>query len=685
MRHFRIASRAHASSFQAARPGWCFAGLAVMMSRLIRCHFPRLTFAPQDNLMPKSGPSGYAALGLCQIVVAVVSLTGGLTTALAADKTSATDPAGSGGFETGKVYTVRISLSEKEYAALQPIARGGFFGFGGPPPATPPANPADPAREMHRNRFGTDLPWATGSVTVDDQTFDNVGIRYKGNGTIADASRTIKKSFKIDFDHFGGTLRLNGRKTLNLHCGVTDPSKCREMLGYQLYRAAGVAAPRTALAEVSLDVPGKYENVLLGVYTVVEQPDKEFLRFNFGADKGLLMKPEGLRDFADLGDDWNRYKKQFEPKRDAAPGEAARVIAFARLVSKAGDEEFRREVGSFLDLDGYLRFLAVTAFISNSDSYFALGHNFYIYLHPDTEKLHFFPWDLDRAFANFPIFGSKNQQMNFSMTHPYAGAHRLTERILAMPGVSEQYQKLLTELSSTCFARERLLREVEALESAVKELVERDAKAAAARQDGVGGFGPFGAMGQPPGLKTFVERRTKSVAAQLAGTSQGHIPTGGFGPGAFKMGDFLAGPMLESLDTNKDELLSRAEWLAAPQRLFDASERDADGLVNEKGIMAGLNSMFPKPAEGGPGGPPGPPGGFSPGGFMAGPLVKRADSDQDGNVTIAELLVTAEKLFDEFDKQHSGELDETSFGLLLNALFPTPNFGPPPRAPGRQD
>jgi hypothetical protein len=181
-------------------------------------------------------------------------------------------------------------------------------------------------------------------------------------------------------------------------------------------------------------------------------------------------------------------------------------------------------------------------------------------------------------------------------------------------------------------------------------------------------------MGQPPTLQTFVERRTKSLAAQLAGTSQGHIPTGGFGPGAFKMGDFLAGPILETFDADKDELLTRAEWLAAPQRLYDASNRDAEGQVTEQGLAAGFNSMFPKPPEG----TPGPPGGFSPGGFLAGPLLQRADGDKDGKLTLAELLTTAEKLFDEFDKRNTGQLDETAFSLLLNALFPAPNFGPPP-------
>jgi hypothetical protein len=44
-----------------------------------------------------------------------------------------------------------------------------------------------------------------------------------------------------------------------------------------------------------------------------------------------------------------------------------------------------------------------------------------------------------------------------------------------------------------------------------------------------GGFGGFGGFGSPPPLKEFVEKRTASVAAQVAGTAKGFVPTGGFG------------------------------------------------------------------------------------------------------------------------------------------------------------
>ncbi|MFO0927266.1 MAG: hypothetical protein U0736_09530 [Gemmataceae bacterium] len=97
------------------------------------------------------------------------------------------------GFGPGKLWQIHLTLPAKEYEAMQPrSSRRGFPWFGG---AT--AKPADP-RPVHRNNFGMDLPLATGTVTLDGQTFADVAVRYKGNGTLGDASRTIKKSLKIE-------------------------------------------------------------------------------------------------------------------------------------------------------------------------------------------------------------------------------------------------------------------------------------------------------------------------------------------------------------------------------------------------------------------------------------------------------------------------------------------------------
>ncbi|WP_238602494.1 CotH kinase family protein [Fimbriiglobus ruber] len=572
-------------------------------------------------------------------------------------------------FTTGSLWQVHITMSAEEYAAIEPRGNRGFPGFGPAPKA--PDKPADPNREVHRNTFGRDLPWGVGSVTIGDQTFEKVGIRYKGNGTIMDAARTIKKSFKIDLDRAGGSGRFGGSKTINLHCGVTDPSKCRETLGYEIYRAAGVPAPRTTFAEVRLTVPGKRDKELLGVYTLVEEVDKPFLKDRFGNDKGLLMKPEGLREFADLGDDWDRYKKQYAPKREATKEEAKRIITFARLVQKGDDATFQKEIGSHLDVDNYLRFLAATAFVANGDNFF-FGHNYYLYLNPKTNKLHLIPWDLDRAFANFPILGSNSQQMNLSLTHPYSGTHRLTDRLLAISEVSERYQKLLKELSGTAFSRERLFEQLSGAEAAVKEPLERDVKAAAGRKEPGGAVTMFG---KPPGLKSFIEKRTASAAAQVAGASKGHVPVGFGMGGPPKFGTILAPPMMEAMDKDRDENLSREEWVGAAQRLWDTCEKDKDGRVDLRALTAGVNKSLPPPPEGTP------PGGFNLGNMMAGAIMDRADANKDKKLTAEELFSATRAAFDEFDRKKAGKLDEEAFADMLTAVFPAPRFGPPPAPP----
>lgn len=587
--------------------------------------------------------------------------------AIIAPARAADPPAGSGVFASTKVWQVSITLSATEYAGMQPRGTAAFPGFGAPPP--PPKKFDDTGREQHRNTFGMDLPWATGSVAIDGQAFENVAIRYKGNGTVGDAAGSVKKSFKIDLDKLGGTGRFHGLTTLNLHCGVADPSKLRETLAYGVYRAAGVPAPRTAFAEVWLTVPGKHANQLLGLYTLVEPVEKSFLKDRFGSDKGLLMKPEQVREIDYFGDDWSKYTKKYTPRRDASPAEAKRVIGFAKLVHKADDATFRKEIGAHLDIEAYLRFLAATAVVANTDSFFALGHNYYLYLHPRTGRFHFVPWDVDRALANFAIFGSNNRQMDLSLTKPSA-THKLTDRLFAVPGVSEQYQKLLKELAGTAFAKDRLLKEVAAVEAATKAHRDRDAASAVAREDKPS---PFNAMSAPPPApRTFVVKRTASLESQLAGTSKGFVP----GVGGFRMGGFMAEPLLANFDADKDEKLSRTEWLAIARRVFEASNGDKEGWVNEKSLTEGINSMMPKPP---PGSPPGP----GMGGFMAVPIVKRADADKDGKVTLAELTAAAGKLFDEFDRSKTGKLEESVLVDLLDRIFemPTGPPGPPAKKP----
>ena len=237
--------------------------------------------------------------------------------------------------------------------------------------------------------FGGYFPWARADIRVDDGTskpeFKNVGIRYKGNLSFNSTSAAVPlfANFKIKLDLHGTPGTWDGEKTFNLHAGVVDTSKMRDAIAYTIFRAAGVPAPRTAYVELAVSVPGIYQDTPAGLFTLIEDVNKKFVERTLAPGTGLLMKPEGMRGgVQNLGATWSSYVPTYRPDRDATPHEQQRVMEFAQLVNQPDVTQFRARIGDYLDVDQFLRFVAVNAMIVNRDSFLGGSHNFYLYLDP---------------------------------------------------------------------------------------------------------------------------------------------------------------------------------------------------------------------------------------------------------------------------------------------------------------
>ncbi len=166
-------------------------------------------------------------------------------------------------FGPTRVWSLHLEIPADEFQALQPAPpAGGFFGGPGGPGAqgNAPQQPnRDPSRPTVRNLFGVEFPWGYGQLTADGRACGKVGIRYDGDAAWFASAFGQKRSFKLDLDLYGDS-QFHGLRALNLHCGALDPTKGRTALACAVFRAAGVPAPRTALAEVLLSVPGRYRS-----------------------------------------------------------------------------------------------------------------------------------------------------------------------------------------------------------------------------------------------------------------------------------------------------------------------------------------------------------------------------------------------------------------------------------------
>jgi len=443
-------------------------------------------------------------------------------------------------FQQTKVWKIHATIAAKDWTEMQPkrggFGFGGFGGFGGP-------GQPDTSDRPSRGMFGYDFVYVKCALEIDGIKMKDVGIRFKGNAGYMMSARGLKRPFRLDFAKFVKGQSFKGVKKVSLNNNVVDTTCAREAISYAVYRAAGVAAPRTSMAELYLTVPGKYDKELLGTYTIVEAVDRVFLKNHFGSAAGLLLKPEKIRSLDYLGTKWSPYEEKYRPKTKSSGKSRKRLIEFTRLVNKGSDEQFKKEIASYLDVDRFLRFMAASVALSTMDSFIGLGHNYYLYLNPKTNKWVFMPWDLDHSLGAFPMMGTPDNLADLSIRQPYSGSNKLIERLLKDEKNWKTYQEHLKGLLAKGFKADEIKKDYASIVKAVKDIRTREQKAAKDRKE-TGGWGWGGAAmwGMPLEPDAFVAKRVVSLKKQLDGKSKGFVPRGwGFGgpggrPGAGRPG-----------------------------------------------------------------------------------------------------------------------------------------------------
>lgn len=409
-------------------------------------------------------------------------------------------------FDAATPLTVHLKLDEQQWRAMQAVR---------------PRDTGPPRDGRPRPPMRMEFPWGGGDIEVNDLACGNVGLRFKGNSTFRASESGLKRSFKVDFNRFVSGQKLLGLTALNLNNNALDPSQMREWLAYAVSREAGVPASRATQARVYLSIPGRYDRRHLGLYTVIEEVDKRFLTRWFGNSKGLLLKPEGGRMLPYLGDDPAAYTDRYCPKTDGTEYTWRRLTEFLKLLHRADDRTFAAEVSSYLEMDEFLRFVAVNSMLANLDSFLGTGHNFYMYVHPETGRIRWIQWDLNEAFGGFVVAGSPEAQAAMSVLRPWAGENRLIERVLAVESLRQRYREIVAELAKTAFDPQRLRRLIDAQEKAVEQALADERRM---RGDGPQRGGPgLELMRRKPDLREFVTARAQAISAQLDGRSEGVV------------------------------------------------------------------------------------------------------------------------------------------------------------------
>jgi spore coat protein CotH len=291
---------------------------------------------------------------------------------------------------------------------------------------------------------GSDDPrqdtYVTATLHYGSETVTNIGLRIKGEGSFQKLDK--KPAIKLKFDEFVPMQEFHGLRRLVLNNLFEDPSFIAERLAYEVYRAAGIPAPRCNNALVYIN--GDF----YGVYANVEAEDKTFLRRWFEDEDGNLYE-EGQVDFVTGAED------DFNLETNETANDRSGLVALIAAVQGATTPTtFLADIGVKLDTAQFLKFTAVEAAVNQWDMYaytVFYVNNMRFYDDPTSGKFHFIPWGHDMSMKPFrdsgkPFISLFELSRQGDRSNGTVSAGLLFRRCMESPGCVTAYRAAVEEV-----------------------------------------------------------------------------------------------------------------------------------------------------------------------------------------------------------------------------------------------
>ena len=219
----------------------------------------------------------------------------------------------------------------------------------------------------------------------------DLGIRLRGNTSRG----KNKKSFKLHFEKYTDDQYFFGLKKLNLKAETNDPSAVREHMTMNLYRDANIPVAR--VNHIKLYINSNY----MGLYSSVEQIDSRFLTSRFNNKTGNLFKctynDSNGADLAIVSEVYNDLIYEIKTNEDV--NDRANLEAFITFLTTSSDEDFEKNIYTYINIDNYIKQLAIEVLSGHWDGYSYNKNNFYLYYNPEKNWFEYIPYDTDNTLG----------------------------------------------------------------------------------------------------------------------------------------------------------------------------------------------------------------------------------------------------------------------------------------------
>ena len=330
---------------------------------------------------------------------------------------------------------------------------------------------------------------------------DSVGLRPRGNtsrrrpeGNWGEAHSANGQwhhaHFGVKFTEYTTGERFFGSDRIILKWFKEDPTYAREVFCYDLMRRFGVwSAPRCTYCRFSIQVEGDPQPVYMGVYELIENPRKGWLKNK--KDKGLIADNNGNMWKANWGadlsnadqsrmgveDDYTSYVydlKLVKSKLEQAKQELADFIN-GLWSQSSGSAALKTWLEQHMDVDLFLRAMAVEAMVGHWDDFWANQNNYYFYF-DSNHKFYYIPFDMDNTLGTgSSSFGNPGTH-DLLQWGPVDNNRILIQRVMSVNEYKERYKQYILDLAGcdTLMAANASIARIQAFQNKIRNYVSND-------------------------------------------------------------------------------------------------------------------------------------------------------------------------------------------------------------------
>ena len=343
-------------------------------------------------------------------------------------------------------------------------------------------------------------------LIVDGKLFKDVGLKYRGNSSFRSVSPDLKRSMNLYIDHKHSDQKLLGYKTLNLLNSNSDPTFMREVI-YSHVARDYIPAFKGNFVKVVINGES------WGIYSHIQQFNKDFLEDNFGTRGGVRWKigaggggRGNLGHPGDRKEDYGGYQLGTEGADDAWK----KVAEFTKLLNETPVEELADKLNSRLDIDSALWSLALEC-VFQDEGYFTRGSDYNLYLDPDG-RFHLLQHDGNEVM-NIPGGPGMPSGLRGPKLEPFYNADNpdrpLMYRLFQVPQLKARYRHHLKTITEEWITWDKVGPLVERYAALIRDEVKKDVRKHSSSEAFEKGLIQTSSDGRRPklGLKPFTMGR----------------------------------------------------------------------------------------------------------------------------------------------------------------------------------